>query len=37
MHENDHLNGVLHVDRASPKDRREIEPELQKIKQKYSQ
>jgi peptide deformylase len=36
MHENDHLNGVLHIDRASPKDRKALEPELQKIKQKYS-
>lgn len=36
MHENDHLNGVLHIDRASPKDRKAIEPQLQKIKQKYS-
>jgi len=36
MHENDHLNGVLHVDRASPKDRKAIEVELQKIKKKYN-
>ena len=35
MHENDHLNGVLHIDRATPKDRKAIEPELQKLKQKY--
>jgi peptide deformylase len=36
MHENDHLNGVLHIDRATPKDRKALEPQLQKIKQKYS-
>jgi len=36
MHENDHLNGVLHIDRASPKDRKAIEPALLKIKQKYN-
>ena len=35
MHENDHLNGVLHIDRASPKDRKAMEPILQKIKQKH--
>jgi peptide deformylase len=35
MHENDHLNGVLHIDRASPKDRKAIEPELQNLKKKY--
>ena len=35
MHENDHLNGVLHIDRAKGKDRKEIEPALKQIKQKY--
>lgn len=35
MHENDHLNGVLHIDRASAKDRKLIEPALRKIKQKF--
>ncbi len=35
MHENDHLNGVLHIDRATPKDRKAIEPELQRIKKQY--
>ncbi|MBM3184330.1 MAG: peptide deformylase [Chlamydiae bacterium] len=35
MHENDHLNGVLHIDRASAKDRKAMESALQKIKQKY--
>ena len=37
MHENDHLNGVLHIDRATPKDRKALEAELQAIKAKYSQ
>jgi peptide deformylase len=36
MHENDHLNGVLHIDRISPKDRNRIEPMLRAIKQKYN-
>lgn len=36
MHENDHLNGTLHIDRASRKDRKMIEPALQAIKQKYT-
>ncbi|MDF2577714.1 MAG: def [Chlamydiales bacterium] len=35
MHENDHLNGVLHIDRASQKDRKKLEKELQLIKKKY--
>lgn len=35
MHENDHLNGVLHIDRALPKERKAVEAALQKIKQKY--
>lgn len=35
MHENDHLNGVLHIDRVSPKERKSIESALHKIKQKY--
>lgn len=36
MHENDHLNGVLHIDRASLKDRKAIEPALQKLKKKHT-
>lgn len=37
MHENDHLNGVLTIDRvADPKLRKEVEPLLRKIKEKYS-
>lgn len=36
MHENDHLNGVLHVDRMDPKERKKIEPILKKMKEKYN-
>lgn len=36
MHENDHLNGVLMIDRAERKERDQIEPALQAIKKKYS-
>jgi len=32
MHENDHLNGVLHIDRSDPKDRRQIEMALRNMK-----
>ena len=35
MHENDHLNGVLLFDRASPKQRKSVEPLLRRIKKKY--
>ena len=35
MHENDHLNGVLFIDRLSPLARKDIEPALKKIKRKY--
>lgn len=35
MHENDHLNGVLHIDRIKGKKRNEIEPILRRIKLKY--
>jgi peptide deformylase len=35
FHENDHLNGVLHIDRIPPKERKEVEPLLQEIKKKY--
>ena len=34
MHENDHLNGVLYIDRLSEKKKRQIEPLLQKLKSK---
>ncbi len=36
MHENDHLNGVLHIDRMDPRDRKELEPVLRELKQKYN-
>lgn len=35
LHENDHLNGVLFIDRLSPKKKKEIEPTLRAIKKKY--
>lgn len=36
LHENDHLNGVLHVDRLQGKKRNEIEQQLKAIKKKYA-
>ncbi len=36
MHENDHLNGVLIIDRIPPKERKEIEPLLRTMKEKYN-
>jgi peptide deformylase len=36
MHENDHLNGVLIIDRIDPKERTNVEPALRAIKQKYN-
>jgi len=36
MHENDHLNGVLFIDRLPAKKRKEIEPFLREIKAKYN-
>lgn len=35
MHENDHLNGVLTIDRLQGKRRTELEPELRRIKKRY--
>lgn len=35
MHENDHLNGVLFIDRIKGKRRTQLEPELRRIKQHY--
>lgn len=35
LHENDHLNGVLTIDRVKGKKRKEIEPILRIIKKKY--
>lgn len=36
MHENDHINGVLYIDRIDPKRRKKIEPHLRMLKNKYS-
>ena len=36
MHENDHINGVLMVDRMDPKEREKIAPALQAMKKKYA-
>jgi len=35
MHENDHLNGVLFIDRIKGKQRAQLEPFLRKIKKEY--
>lgn len=37
MHENDHINGVLYIDRVRGEARKELEPKLKEIKIKYSQ
>lgn len=37
MHENDHLNGVLTIDRMDPKERKSLEPALRALKQKYNE
>jgi len=36
MHENDHINGVLFIDRMDTKERKAIEPDLQKVKNAYN-
>lgn len=36
LHENDHINGVLFIDRLHAKERKAIESKLREIKQKYS-
>jgi peptide deformylase len=36
LHENDHINGVLYIDRLHPKRKKEIEGRLREIKNKYS-
>lgn len=36
MHENDHLNGVLFVDRVLPKQRKKLDPILKEIKKRYN-
>ncbi|MDR3624910.1 MAG: peptide deformylase [Chlamydiales bacterium] len=35
MHENDHLNGVLYIDRLSKKERDHLDPALREIKKKF--
>lgn len=36
LHENDHINGVLFIDRLPPKERKAIEPHLHQVKKKHS-
>jgi peptide deformylase len=36
MHENDHLNGTLLIDRMDPKERKKVEPLLRAMKEKYN-
>lgn len=36
LHENDHLNGVLYIDRLPKKKRNELEPFLKDIKKRYA-
>ena len=36
MHENDHLNGVLFIDRIHPKSKKKIEPLLTDLKKKWN-
>ncbi len=36
MHENDHLNGVLYIDRLTPPQRQWIKPQLKKIEKRFS-
>jgi peptide deformylase len=36
LHENDHINGVLWIDRVKGKARQELEPKLREIKKKYN-
>lgn len=35
MHENDHLNGVLFIDRMDPSNKKLVEPVLKKLKKKH--
>ena len=35
MHENDHINGVLFIDRVQGKQRQELEPKIREIKKKF--
>ncbi|ADI38510.1 peptide deformylase [Waddlia chondrophila 2032/99] len=36
LHENDHINGVLYIDRIRGKERKLLEPKLREIKKKFS-
>lgn len=36
LHENDHINGVLFIDRIQGKERKLLDPKLKEIKKKYS-
>jgi len=36
MHENDHINGKLFIDRLESKERQALEPKLRELKKKYS-
>ena len=36
MHENDHINGVLFIDRIDPKSRKKIDENLKAIRKKYN-
>ena len=36
LHENDHLNGVLYIDRMTPQERKAMESSLRAIKKKYA-
>jgi peptide deformylase len=35
MHENDHINGVLFIDRLEMRERKKLEPQLRELKKKY--
>lgn len=35
MHENDHINGVLFIDRLDSHERKKIEPQLRELKKRY--
>ncbi|MGA8164856.1 MAG: peptide deformylase [Waddliaceae bacterium] len=37
LHENDHINGVLFIDRVRGQARKDLEPKLKEIKKKYEQ
>ena len=36
LHENDHLNGVLSIDRATPREKKRLELQLRELKKKHS-